>query len=322
MPQTRSTDSNVDRLIQTGTIVRNTRLCVEHYRLTMHVPMLPPARAGQFVHLNPLPIEDNYRVVDWQPGGLHDDWSARCALPMLRRAFSIAGLRRHEDGVEFDVIYRVVGAATHWMETLQPGDAASVLGPLGNHFPISPSKSRAWLIAGGVGLPPMLWLAEALQTAQKTTSAFYGAQRAELLAVTIDDKILPDQKGEQALLCTGEFGQWNAGTVVSTDDGSVGFRGHVGAALETFAQANPPDPHDLVMYTCGPERMMEFVARFCVSRGIECYVCMERAMACGTGTCQSCVVEVNDADAPDGWRYRLCCTEGPVFPAEDIIWEH
>lgn len=321
MPQTSFSESSCDRLIQPSVVVSNTKLCTEHYRLTLRVANLPPAHAGQFVHLNPVPVSDDYRLVDWQPGGLDDDWPARCALPMLRRAFSIAGLRRGDNGVDVDVIYRVVGAATHWMESLRPGESASVLGPLGNHFPVSNTKSQAWLIAGGVGLPPMLWLAETLQGAKKKTSAFYGAQRAELLAVTIDDKILPDRKGEHALLCTGEFGQWSAGTVVSTDDGSVGFRGHIGAALATFSQANPPDPADLVMYTCGPERMMEFVARFCVSRGIECYVCMERAMACGTGTCQSCVVEVTDAQAPDGWRYRLCCTEGPVFPAEDIIWD-
>ncbi|MFQ5473626.1 MAG: dihydroorotate dehydrogenase electron transfer subunit, partial [Dehalococcoidia bacterium] len=76
-----------------------------------------------------------------------------------------------------------------------------------------------------------------------------------------------------------------------------------------------------VVYTCGPERMMQFVAGYCADRGIECYACMERSMACGMGTCQSCVVPVRNESDEQGWSYRLCCTEGPVFNAREIIWE-
>ncbi|UCC31133.1 MAG: hypothetical protein JSU86_02425 [Phycisphaerales bacterium] len=240
---------------------------------------------------------------------------------MLRRAFSIGGLRRADDAVHLDVIYRVVGAATRWMESLSVTDRLSLLGPLGNGFPIHDRKRVAWLVAGGVGLPPMLWLAEALQNAGKHTVAFCGAQTGDLLALTLEPSVRPADDAGRATICCREFAQSGAPVVVSTDDGSLGFRGHIGAAMAAYHQANPVPQDDLVVYTCGPEPMMQFVAEYCIARDLECYACMERAMACGTGLCQSCVVPVRDDTDPDGWRYRLCCTEGPVFDASEIIWE-
>lgn len=255
---------------------------------------------------------------------------------MLRRAFSIAGLRRRSPGrtergaagdtgrggpAEIDVIYRVVGAATRWMESLRSGDFVSVLGPLGNRFPIPQGKRRVWLVAGGVGLPPMLWLAEALHAEGVHTTAFCGAQSASLMPLSLEAGVSPDRAGAQATLAAVEFARYGIPVVLSTDDGSLGFHGHVGGALQAFVASSPPAGDELVVYTCGPERMMRFVAEFCAARGVECYVCMERAMACGTGTCQSCVVAVHDDADAEGWSYRLCCTEGPVFAAPRIMWE-
>ena len=108
---------------------------------------------------------------------------------------------------------------------------------------------------------------------------------------------------------------------ISTDDGSLGFHGHIGAALAAYADANPGPTDEIVVYTCGPEIMMRGVADLCDARGIECYACMERSMACGTGLCQSCVVSVHDETAPDGWRYQLCCTDGPIFETTQIKWD-
>lgn len=239
---------------------------------------------------------------------------------MLRRAYSIAGLRRSSSGVEIDIIFRVVGTATRWLETLRPGKTASLLGPLGNAFPISASKPTAWLVAGGVGLPPMLWLAEALAAAGKNVVAFCGAQRKELLALTFDGGAMLDLSAKCATLATKEFNASRTPIVVSTDDGSLGFKGYVPTAMATHFDAVAPDPSSLLIYTCGPEVMMHAVAEFAVARGIEAYLCMERNMACGTGMCQSCVVPLTDTADPDGWSYKLCCTDGPIFPAQEILW--
>lgn len=312
---TTPTMQRADRVIQTAHTVANRRLCRDHYRLTLRVPMLPPAKAGQFVHLGP------ERGLDDTSEAGHGRWTSELNLPMLRRAFSMAGLRRTAASVEVDVIYRVVGTATRWMESLRVGDPVSLLGPMGNSFPISDRKPVAWLVAGGVGLPPMFWLAAALHETTKSVIAFYGAQTHDLLALTLDPAAQPDRSAKIATPSAKEFTECGARTVISTDDGSLGFRGYVGSAMTAYHQANPLDPDELVVYTCGPEPMMRFVAEHCVARRIECYVCVERNMACGTGMCQSCVVPIRDPNDSAGWSYRLCCIDGPIFEARDILWE-
>ena len=309
-PTTPATNTIAPR-ITTATVTENASLCQEHYRLSFTVQALRDALPGQFMHLSP----------DRDHAETQAATIAPATEPLLRRAFSIAGLTRHADCVEIDVIYRVVGTATRWMASLRKGDRISVLGPQGNEFPISSSKRQAWLIAGGVGLPPMLWLAQALNAAGKQTVAFFGAQRGDLIPLTLDPASPPSVDAHTATLSAAEFNESDTGVVISTDDGSVGFKGHVGAALANYHEANPIDTGDVVAYTCGPERMMRYVAELCIARGIECHVCLERTMACGTGMCQSCVVAINDKSDPDGWRYRLCCTEGPVFNAASVIWE-
>ena len=120
------------------------------------------------------------------------------------------------------------------MESLVAEQLVSVLGPLGNAFPISDRKPTVWLVAGGVGLPPMLWLAETLQRANKCAIAFCGAQTAELLALTLDPKTPPADDAARAMLCCDEFSRNGVPAVISTDDGSLGFHGHIGAAMAAY----------------------------------------------------------------------------------------
>jgi dihydroorotate dehydrogenase electron transfer subunit len=182
-------------------------------------------------------------------------------------------------------------------------------------------KSEAWMVAGGVGVPPMLWLSEALAAAGKRAVAFCGARSKDLFPLSIDPQTSPSpQTGEAGMACE-EFARNGVPVVLSTDDGSIGLAGHVGDALVSYHQANPVDPSDVVVYACGPERMLELVAGYSTRQGMECYVCLERTMACGTGACQSCVVPLHAQDAPEGWRYHLCCTDGPVFEANRVIWK-
>ncbi len=241
---------------------------------------------------------------------------------MLRRAFSIAGLRATDDGCDMDVIYRVVGAATTWMASLRPGDGVSVIAPVGNAFPIRTSKRHAWVVGGGVGLPPLLWLGEALTATGRSTVALIGARSRDLLAMTIDRPKELSRDATSAARCAAEFAAVDVPVVISTDDGSLGYRGHAAGALAVYHGASGVRADDLVVYTCGPDPLIRAVASFCMERSIECHVCLERSMACGMGTCQSCVVAVHDESATDGWRYELCCTQGPVFDATRVIWAH
>ena len=311
-------------LIQPALVLANREVCREHLRLVLRVEAFPESRPGQFVHLGPVrQAAQDYQTLERSPRVREQlaTWQERCSTPLLRRAFSIAALNRARDHVRLEIVYRVVGKATGWLASLSPGDALSVLGPLGSHFPIVQDKSRAWMVAGGVGVPPMLWLSESLKAEGKRAVAFCGARSKDLLPLTIDPQALSSSQAGEAVMTCAEFARNGVPVVLSTDDGSMGFAGYVGDALASYHQANPVDPGDVVVYACGPERMLESVADYCTQQGMECYVCLERTMACGMGACQSCVVPLRDGDAPEGWRYHLCCVDGPVFEAGRINWK-
>ena len=307
-----------------ATVIANRRICRDHYRATFRLDAFGAARPGQFVQLSPPAEFDRATIIDSDEcksiNGA-DDTAQADAIPFLPRAYSIADVRRAARHVDVDVIFRVVGLGTRWLRTLRPGHAVTMLGPLGKPFPIDEKRRHAYLVIGGVGLPPLLWLAEELNAAGKNVTAFCGAQSAELIPLQLSDAIPPDREGRVAVACATEFAEHNVNTVISTDDGACGFHGHVVQALQVYREANPIPADDVVVYTCGPERMMRAAAEFCAASGITCYVSMERPMACGVGTCQSCIITVRDEERSSGRRYALCCTEGPVFDARDVLWD-
>ena len=306
--------------IQRGKIADNRRLCRDHFLITILVPTFPAAQPGQFVHLRP-PGQDATppRVWEWR-GQLPKAQSPNVvgAGPFLRRAFSIADLRRASGGFELDLIHRVVGKFTHWMMKLNEGDELDVFGPLGNTLKAHPEKPHAYLVAGGVGLPPMLWLARILDSAGVRPVLFFGAGRREFIPLDLDPEVSIPVDPTRAIQLARNV---RTPIVLSTDDGSIGYKGFVTEALHRYHEHAGIASGDVAVYACGPEPMMRAVADFCLERSITCQLCMERKMACGMGTCQSCVLPVRDESAEDGWRYSLCCTEGCVYDAAIINWE-
>ncbi len=305
-------------------VIDNVQRCDEHYRLTLATTDQLDAQPGQFIQLRcrrlappdasssgQAPATDG-RVPDEDPR-----WARGPVL--LPRPFSLAGLTHTSTGSEIELIYRTVGPGTGWMAGLRTGDRVQALGPLGNCFTLPRQGRRAYVVGGGVGLPPMIWLAKALREVGCDVVAFVGAKRRGLMALTLTeqtsaDPTEPDDSAE-------EFARFGARTVLTTDDGSLGVKGLVSDALAAHHLAHPAPSEDLVVYTCGPEPMMRAVAAWCDVQGLPCQVCMERMMACGIGTCQSCVVAIRSTTRPEGFVYKLCCTEGPVFDARDVMWE-
>jgi dihydroorotate dehydrogenase electron transfer subunit len=306
------------------TVVANDRLCREHYRLVLSVPGFPATKPGQFIQISCRDIADEEcenREIDWSPGAPMEiaDTDLSSPLATLRRPFSLGGRR----GEEIDIIHRVVGLGTHYLAELQAGDEVGILGPLGNAFELPGPQEYAILVGGGVGIPPMIYLASSL--ANRPAVAFAGSVTQDLMPLTM----------RSVEFETAEFGRHGIPAILCTDDGSLGFRGYVTQALEAFldnrlanqiktkidAAALKP-----VIYTCGPELMMKRVAEIALSRRIPCQVAVERAMACGMGTCQSCCIRVRKPDPAatplpgSDWCYRLTCTDGPIFSAAQLLW--
>lgn len=308
-------------------VTGNHQLCREHYRLALRVENFPPSVPGQFVEIlcDLQTHQHEPRELEWQPGHKPPSPGEQYLttdLPYLRRPFSIAG-RRDGPGrtwTDLDIIHRVVGKGTGILETLRPGDRVSILGPLGKGFRISANLKNALLVGGGVGIPPMIYLAEKVSRFGINAIAFAGAQKGDLVSLTLPPTAPLPQADAIPVLNTAEFSAFGVPTVIATDDGSLGFAGFVTQALEKFLTSHPDMNRDnTVIYCCGPTPMMKATSLVANRFDIACQVSLEQPMACGMGTCQSCVIKFRVPESSD-WVYKLTCTDGPVFDSADIIW--
>jgi dihydroorotate dehydrogenase electron transfer subunit len=233
---------------------------------------------------------------------------------LLRRPFSPCSVEATAGSVRMDIIYCVIGPATLRMTTLMPGTTVSMLGPLGNGFPCPKGKKTALLVAGGVGTPPIQHLATDLAANDEApqTVFFVGTQ-------TITDPPFEAHTTGKSITIP-ELEKHAIETHIATDDGSAGHRGFVTECLEKWL-TNHPDQNrsKLVIYTCGPEPMLSKVSHIAEANAIDCYVSLERSMACGLGLCQSCAVEVRRTNSSET-VYKMCCTHGPVFNANTVIF--
>lgn len=204
--------------------------------------------------------------------------------PLLRRPFGVH--RIVKGGIE--VLYEMVGKGTQIMSRKKPGEQIRVLGPLGNGFTVNRAK-RAIIVAGGIGVAPLVALAQKLGPAD----VFIGARSLS------------------HLLCEREFRALGCSVSAATEDGSKGYKGLVTALVEKrLADGGQRS----VIYGCGPAGMLKAVASLAAARGIECQVSLEERMACGAGVCLGCPVKVK------GGGYKMVCKDGPVFDAAEIAW--
>ncbi len=294
--------TRVERGIFVTRLVDRRRLCREHFEITLSVENFPSARPGQFI-----------QVLCRPPDAPH---TAELGGRFLRRPFSIAGLTRSGHEIRLEIVGRVVGSGTTWLSERSVGAAVGVLGPLGRPFSTPAERSSAILIAGGVGIPPIRWLAEYFRACEIDCVTIVGARTRDLLPVTLVG--VPSTNGTP-VMCVDAFARHDIRTTVTTDDGSCGLRGRTTDALAgLFKKRSLPD--GIRVAACGPPAMLRAVGRMCIERGVSCELALERVMGCGMGTCQSCVVRVKDASAEAGWRYALCCREGPIFEARQLSW--
>ena len=220
--------------------------------------------------------------------------------PILRRALAIH--RAEEDAVEF--IYLVLGRGLEALARVREGENVDVLLPLGNTYPTDPvhvEGRRALIVAGGVGSPALFMLA------------------GDLVARGADVRIYFGGRTKYDMPALDEFEALGCPVTVTTDDGSAGERGFVTVPLERDLAADA-GPNGSVVYTCGPWPMMARVGAIAAEQGAQCFVSLEASMACGFGICVACVVEVCEGSFAPPFKYQKGCTEGPVFPAEAIVW--
>jgi dihydroorotate dehydrogenase electron transfer subunit len=204
--------------------------------------------------------------------------------PVLPRAFSIV-----ERGVTGAILVRAVGKGTEKLVSMTAGDRLFVLGPIGRPFSQLAEERRAVLVAGGVGVAPLVFLATELAADGRRPVICYGGR-------TRDD--LPLRNRLERL---GDLH-------ITTEDGSAGAQGLVTAPLKRILDDGAPS----TVFSCGPGGMLRAVAAAARQAGADCQVALESPMACGMGTCKGCAFPT-----PDG-GFVYVCTDGPVFDAATI----
>ncbi len=235
------------------------------------------------------------------------------ALPM-RRPLSI--MRAEADWIE--VLYKTVGEGLALLAGKRAGDRFSVLGPIGEPFRPSPERPHCLLIGGGVGIPPMVFLADALQAAPWQLLAILGSEIPfpfELEQSSIATPWLDDEISSTMPLLES----WGVPTRLTSLAGFDGcYRGYVTDLAEQWLQSlDDAGRAKTEIFACGPTPMLKAVAALAARHDLPCQVSLEEFMACAVGGCAGCAVEIT---TPDGPTMQRVCVDGPVFDAATVVW--
>lgn len=263
-------------------IIKNKKVIGNYYKITIHSSLVAKiAIPGQFIEIK---VSDSVE-------------------PLLRRPFSI----HRVVGSNIEILYEVIGKGSELLSRKKPGEYLDIIGPLGNGFndqsPVA-SRPSTVIIAGGMGVAPLVFLAETL--------ARYGDRRPQTEDRRPATLVLIGAKDKKHILCSDEFKKYGCKVKVATDDGSRGFKGKVTDLLKRLLSTM--NYQLSTVYACGPAPMLQEISRISKEKKIPAQVSLEAHMACGIGACLGCVVDTEDG-------YKRVCKEGPVFEADRVIWE-
>ncbi len=246
-------------------VIEQKEIAPDIFDLWIETTMAQHAKAGQFISIYP-----------------------KDKSMLLPRPISICEVNRENDRMR--LVYRVQGAGTKEFSSYQKGDKISILGNLGNGFPIEKTKEiKVMMIAGGIGIPPML---QAAKDALGEVIFVVGYRDSNLF-------LKEDME---------RYGQ----VVIATEDGSYGTKGNVIDAIRE--QKISAD----VIFSCGPMPMLKAVKQYAQEQGIPAYISLEERMACGVGACLGCVCKTKEVDHHSHVHNTRICADGPVFDAKEV----
>ncbi len=232
--------------------------------------------------------------------------------PFLRRPFSIHDVvKNHRKGsCVIKILYEVVGKGTGLLSQKKALTEVDALGPLGRGFDlktIAPHE-KIYIVAGGMGVAPLFFLAKRLTEVR--------SQKSEVRKTVV----LLGAKTKNHILCEKEFKNLGCDVQIATEDGSKGFKGRVTGLfkeilLRAKSPASPAGRHEpSTICACGPKAMLAVISEIAHLHRVRAHVSLEEFMGCGLGVCLGCTTRTTSG-------YKRICHDGPVFSAEEIIWE-
>ncbi len=266
----------------------------QQYVLRLRAPKTAKtARPGSFVHLSCDPL-----------------------LPM-RRPFSL--MRSGFEAGWIEILYRVFGHGTALLAQRKPGERLSLLGPIGVPFTPHPDRPRALLLGGGVGIPPMVFLAETMKLGKQgyRPVVMMGSEIPFPFRPRPSQIMLPGAPAS-AIAAMPLMDDWGIPSRLATLQGFAGcFDGYITdlarAWLDTLGDA---ERNEVEIFACGPHPMLAATAALARDYALPCQVSLEEFMACAVGGCAGCTVLVN---TPQGPAMKRVCVDGPVFDAVQVF---
>ncbi len=235
-------------------------------------------------------------------------------IPM-RRPVSL--MRVDRDAGWIEIYFKVVGVGLDALSKTDLGTSVNMLGPIGNGFSRGTSGKTQLMLGGGVGIPPMLFLAEHLHTSDNnyTPLVFMGSESPfpfELSPSAIQLSGMPSDSTS----CVPEMEAMNIPSrLASLQDYTGVHKGFVTDLAREWLKANPEQQNNTEIFACGPEPMLQAVATLASEFGLDAQICLEEYMACAVGGCAGCAVEVHTTE---GSAMKRVCVDGPVFKASEI----
>ncbi|HHV72220.1 MAG TPA: dihydroorotate dehydrogenase electron transfer subunit [Clostridia bacterium] len=256
--------------------------------------ILTSEKLGQLYHL--LIIKQPDIALTAKPGQFVYLKGGKGLDPLLPRPLSIHQLNQKEGTIQ--LLFQLKGKGTIGFSKMKTGDLLTVLGPLGNGFSLADEGQNIVIIGGGIGVAPLLYLAEKLQERHFKPIIILGF------------------RDKENIVAYESFSQLGCQLIVATEDGSFGRRGRVTGVLEEIISSEKID----VIYACGPQPMLKAVQKVAEKWEVEnCQLSLEARMGCGLGACMACVCGVRLEDGQFG--YRRVCSEGPVFNSREVLFD-
>jgi dihydroorotate dehydrogenase electron transfer subunit len=233
----------------------------------------------------------------------------------MRRPLSIMRASPAEGWLEF--LYKPKG---HGLETLglrQPGETVSVLAPIGHGFNVDPQRPRLLALGGGVGIPPMIFLAEQVREDRSLRPLVFMGSEVPFPFDIVESQLAVSGVGKAATHAVALLEQWGVPSRLASNAGLAGaHRGYItDLARDTLHALSAAERAEVQVFACGPTPMLKAVAKVAREFDLPCQVALEEYMACGIGGCAGCTVLLQ---TPDGPAMKRVCVDGPVFDARQV----
>ena len=280
--------------IEKAEILGHESFAGEQNLLTLRAPHIAEtARAGSFVHI-----------------------TCDASRP-LRRPISI--MRVNKSSGQVELLYKVFGEGTKLLSQRSVGERLDIMGPIGNPFVSHMDRPRPLLIGGGIGIPPMIFLADELREIKGAYNPFViMGSEVPFPFKAQPSKIMVPGTPADVIAAMPLLEDWGIASRLASTQGYTGcYEGYVTDLARAWLDAlDDTQRGEVEVFACGPHPMLEAVANMAREYRLPCQVSMEEFMACGVGGCAGCVVEVQTENGP---AMKRVCVDGPVFDARSVF---